>query len=148
MQEIWGTGSQWKGSNWREKVEVSLNWMQETDEELELPFILVQCLRQISLSLLLFNCLVVTDSLWPHALRHTRLPSLSPSPWACPNSCPLNQWCRPTISSSVVPFFSCLQSFPASRSFQMSQFFVSSGQNIGISVSASALSMDIQGCFL
>ena len=73
-----------------------------------------------------YSCSVVSDSLWPHRLQHTRLPC--PTPRAYSNSCPLSWWCHPTISSSVVPFSSCLQSFPASGSFQMSQFFASSGQ--------------------
>ena len=71
--------------------------------------------------LLLFSCSVVSDSFWPHGLQHTRLPCSSPSPGACLNSCPLSQWCHPAILSSVIPF-SCLQSFPASGSFLMSQW--------------------------
>ena len=70
-------------------------------------------------------------TLWPHGLQHARLPCLSLSPRVGSNSCPLNQWCHPTISSSAVPFSSCLQSFPASGSFQMSHFFTLGGQNIG-----------------
>ena len=89
-----------------------------------------------------FSCSVVSDSLWPHGLQHTRLPCPSPTPRACSNSCPLRQWCHPTISSSVVPFSSCLQSFPASRFFPMSQFFTSGGQSIG--ASASVLPVNIQ----
>ena len=77
--------------------------------------------------LLLFSSSVMSDSLRPHGLQHARLPCLSPSPGACSNSCPLNQWCHPPISPPVVPF-SCLQSLPASRSFLMSQFFTSGGQ--------------------
>ena len=114
LRKLCNYGSQWKGSNWREKVEVSLNWMQETDEELELSFILVECIRQIPVTLLLFSCSVVTDSLRPHTLQHIRLPSPSYSPGVCSNSCPLNQWCHPTIMSSVTLFSSCLQSFPVS----------------------------------
>ena len=86
-----------------------------------------------------FRCSVVSDSLTPHGLQHTRLPCPSPSPKACQNSCPLSQWCHPKISSSVVPFSSCFQSFPASESFLMSQLFASGGQSIGISASASVL---------
>ena len=71
---------------------------------------------------------VVSDSLWPHGLQHARLPCPSPTPGACSNSGPLSRWCHPTISSSVVPFSSHLQSFPASGSFSMSQFFASGGQ--------------------
>ena len=92
-----------------------------------------------------FSHLVVSNSLWPHGLQHNRLPYLSPTPRTCSNSCPLSLWCHPTISSSVVPF-SC-QSFPASRSFLMSQFFISSGQSIGVSTSASVLLMNIQDSF-
>ena len=79
---------------------------------------------------LLFSCSVVSNSLRPHEMHHTRLPCPSPSPGARSNSCPLSQWCHPTISSSVIPFSSCLQSFPASGSFLMSQLFASGGQII------------------
>ena len=89
----------------------------------------------------------VSDSLWPHRLQHARLPCPSPTPGACTNSCPSSRWCHPTISSCVVPFSSCLQSFPASGSFQMSQFFTSGGQNIEISASASVLPLNIQDWF-
>ena len=75
-----------------------------------------------------FSHSVVSNSSWPHALQHARLPCPSPSPWACSKSCPSSRWCHPTISSSVVPFSSCPQSFPASGSFPVSQFFASSGQ--------------------
>ena len=97
--------------------------------------------------LLLFSRSVVSDSLWPHGLQHARLPCPSLSPRVCSNSCPLSQWCHPTISFSVVPF-SCLQSFPESRSFPMSQLFTSGGQSIGASASASVLPMSIQEWFL
>ena len=80
-------------------------------------------------------------------LQHTRVPCPSTAPKACSNSCPSSQWCHPTISSSVVPFSSCLQSFPASGSFHMSQLFTSGGQSIGASASASALPMNIQDWF-
>ena len=93
-----------------------------------------------------FSCSVISDSLRPHGLQYTRLPCLSPTPRACSNSCPLSRWCHPTISCSVVPF-SHLQSFPASGSFPMSQFFTSGGQNIGASASTSVLPMDIQDWF-
>ena len=101
------------------------------------------------LSLLIFTSVqfsqtVVSDSLWPHGLQHTRLPCPSPTPRAYSNSCPLSQWCHPTISSSVVPSSSCLQSFPALGSFPMSQFFASGGQSIGVSASASVLPVNIQ----
>ena len=94
-----------------------------------------------------FSNSVMSDSLRPHGLQHTRPPCPSPTPRACSNSCPLSQWCHPTISSSVIPFFSCLQSLPASRSFPMSQFFASGGQSIGVSASASVLPMNIQDWF-
>ena len=90
---------------------------------------------------------VVLDSLWPHGLQHARLPCPSPTPGAYSNSCPSSQWCHLTISSSVIPFSSCLLSFLASRSFQMSQFFASASQTIGVSASASVLPMNIQDWF-
>ena len=83
----------------------------------------------------------------PHGLQHTRPPCPSPTPRVYSNSCPLSWWCHPTISSSVIPFFSCLQSFPASGSFQMSQLFTSGSKNIGASGLASVLPMNIQGWF-
>ena len=86
----------------------------------------------------------MSDSLWPHEPQYTRPPCPSPTPGVYPNSYPLSRWYHPTISSSVVPFSSCLQSFPASGSFQMSQLFVSGGQSIGVSTSASVLPMNTQ----
>ena len=94
-----------------------------------------------------FSHLVVYDSLWPHGLQHTRPPCPLPTPGVYSNSGPLNRWCHPTISSSVVPFSSCLQSFQASGSFQMSQLFASGGQSIGVSASSSVLPMNIQDWF-
>ena len=94
-----------------------------------------------------FSCSLVCDSLWPHGLQHARLPCPSPTPRAYSNSCPLNQCCHPTISSSVIPFSSCLQSFLASGSFPMSQSFASGGQSIGVSASTSVLPMNIQDQF-
>ena len=99
------------------------------------------------LLLLLFSCSVMSDYLWPHGLQHARLPCPSPSPRACSNSCPVSQWFPPTISSSVMPFSSCLQSFPLSGSFLMSWFFALGSQSIGASASASVLLMNIQGWF-
>ena len=90
------------------------------------------------------NYLVMSDSLWPHGLQHARLPCPSPTPRAYSNSCPLSWWCHPIIPSSVIPFSSCLQSFPVSRSFQMSQLFASDGKTIGVSGSTSVLQMNIQ----
>ena len=86
-----------------------------------------------------FNRSVVSDSLPPRGLQHDRLPCLSPSPGAYSNSCPLSRWCHPTVASSVVLFFSCLQSFTASESFQMSQLFAWGGQSTGVSALASVL---------
>ena len=92
-----------------------------------------------------FSCSGVSDSLWPHGLQHIRPPCPSPTPRVYSNSCPSRWWCHPTISSSVVPFSSRLQSFPASGSFPMSQFFALGGQSIGVSASTSVLTMNIQG---
>ena len=83
----------------------------------------------------------------PHGLQHARVPCFSPPPGACSNSCPSSQWCHPTISSSVIPFSSCLQSFPSSGSFLVSQLFASGGQSIGVSASASVFLMNIQDWF-
>ena len=90
------------------------------------------------------SCSVVSDSLWPHELQHARLPCPSPTPGVYSNSCPLSQWCHPAISSSVIPFSSCPQSFPASGTFLRSQFFTSAGQSTGVSASAWVLPMNIQ----
>ena len=87
------------------------------------------------------------DFLWPHGLQHARLPCLSPTPRAYSNSCPLSRGWHPTISSSVVPFSSCLQSFPASGSFTVSHLFASGGQSIGVSASASVLPMKFKTDF-
>ena len=89
----------------------------------------------------------LSDPLWPHGLQHTKPPCPSSTPGVYPNSCPLSLWCHSTISSSVVPFSSHLQSFPESGSFQMSQFFASGGQCIGVSASTSVLPMNIQDWF-
>ena len=91
-----------------------------------------------------FSHSVISGSLRPHGLLHARLPCPSPTPGVCSNSYSLSQWCHPTISSSVIPFSFCLQSFPVSGSFPMSQFFTSGGQSIGVSASASVLPMNIQ----
>ena len=89
----------------------------------------------------------MSDSLRLHGLQHARPPCPSPTPRVHPNPCPLSWWCHPTISSSVIPFCSCLQSFPASGSFPTSQLFTSGGQSIGVSASASVLPMNIQDWF-
>ena len=103
-------------------------------------------LSDFTFALLLFNHSVTPDSLWPHGLQHVGLPCPL-SPRACSNPCPSSRWCHPTISSSVVPFSSCLQSFPAPGPFQMSQLSASGGQSIGVSVSAPVLPVNIQGWF-
>ena len=91
-----------------------------------------------------FSHPVVSDSLWPHELQHARPPCPAPTPRVHSNSCSSSQWCHPTISSSVIPFSSCLQSLPESGSFPMSQLFTSGGQSIGVSASTSVLSMNTQ----
>ena len=91
-----------------------------------------------------FSCSVGFSSLRPHGLQHARSPCPSPTPGVNPNSCPLSQWCHPTISSSVIPFSSCPQSFPASGSFPMSQLFASGGQSIQVSASTSVLPVNTQ----
>ena len=106
----------------------------------------------IQLFVLLFSSVqsshsVMSDSLQPHGLQHARLPCPSPTPGACSNSCPSRLWCHPTVSSSIIPLSSRLQSFPASGSLPMSQFFASGGQSIGVPASASLLPMDSQDWF-
>ena len=104
-------------------------------------------LLKLGFSLVQFSLSVMSDSLWPRGLQHARPPCPLPTHRACSNSCSLSWWCHPTISSSVIPFSSCLQSFPASESFPMSQFFTSGGQIIGVSASASVLPVTIQHWF-
>ena len=106
-----------------------------------------QLVQVIYLSSVQFSHSVIFDCLRPYGLQLARLPCPSPTPRAYSNSCPSCRWCHPTISSSVVPFSSRLQFFPASGSFQMNQFFASGGQSIGVSASASALPMNIQDWF-
>ena len=99
----------------------------------------------VSICSVQFSCSVVSDSLWPHRLQHARPPCPSPTPGAYSDSCPLSRWYHLTISSSsVVPFSSHLQSFPASGSFQVSQLFTSDGQSVGVSASTSVLPMNSQ----
>ena len=95
-------------------------------------------------TILLLSHSVMPNSLQPRGLQHSRLPCASLSPRACSNSCPLSQWCHPTVLSSVVTSFSCLQSFPVSGSFLMSRLFASGGQSIGVPTSASVLPMNAQ----
>ena len=94
-----------------------------------------------------FSCSAMSNSLQPHGPQNARLPCSSTTPGACSNSCSWSRWCHPTISSSVIPFSSCLQSFPASESFPASQLFVSGGQSIAVSASASVLPVNSQDWF-
>ena len=94
-----------------------------------------------------FSHSVMSDSLWPHGLQHARLPCPLPTPGDYSNSCPSSRWCHPSISSSVIPFSSCLQSFPAPGSFLVSQFFTSGGQSIGVSAASSVFPVNIQDWF-
>ena len=105
---------------------------------------LMTLVLRVNKSVSQFGCSVMSDSLWPHKPQHARSPCPTPTPGAHPNPCPLSQWCHPTISSSVIPFSSCPQSFPASGSFQMTQLFTSGGQSIGVSASTSVLPMNTQ----
>ena len=103
--------------------------------------------RQLAPSSAQLSCSVVSDSLQTHGLQHKRHPCPLPTHEVYSNSCPLSWWCHPTISSSVIPFSSCPQSFPASGSFPVSQLFASGGQSIGVSASTSVLPMNIQDWF-
>ena len=111
------------------------------------PKLSQDCSSAIQFSSVQFSRSVMSNSLRPHGLQHARLPCPSPTPRAYSNSCPLSQWCIPTISDSAISLFSCLQSFPASGSFKISQFFTSDDQSIGVSASASVLSVNIQDWF-
>ena len=102
-------------------ISTSWRWLFRKGRSFEVEFL--RC--RLSVSSVQFSCSVVSDSLWPHGLQHARLPCPSPTPRACSNSCPSSRWCHPTISSSVVPFSSCLQSFPASGGKIFSKFFES-----------------------
>ena len=102
---------------------------------------------EISIYFSQFSCSVMCDSVWPYGLQHARLPCPSPTPRACSHLCPSSQWWHPTISSSVIPFFSHLQSFPESGSFPVTQFLTSGGQSIGASASASVLPMNTHDWF-
>ena len=121
--------------------------MAENEEELKSLLMKVKEESEkvgLKLSSVQFSHSVVSDSLRPHELQHIRPPCPSPTPGVHPNPCPLSRGCHPTISSSVIPFSSCPQSFPASGSFPMSQLLASGGQNIGVSASTSVLPMNIQ----
>ena len=148
------SGRCWKHCPWvrrKKNKPVSSQWKdiisEKREEEVRCHFtselqkihLLILSLHQFSS--VQFSPSVLSDSLRPHGLQHARLLCPLPAPGACSNSCPSSQWCHPTISSSVVPFSSCLHSCAASRSFLMSQFFASGGQSIGASASASVLPM-------
>ena len=105
---------------------------------------LIYCGDHLTICWVEFSRSVMSNSLWPHGLQHARLPCPSPTPGVYSNSYPLSRWFHPTISSSVIPFSSCLQSFPTSGSFQMSQLFASGGQSTGISASTSVLPTNTQ----
>ena len=124
--------------NWEGKEEESV-WKGVILMNYYVPINYPPCLLSVQ-----FSFSVMSDSLWSHEPQHARLPCPSPTPGVYPNPCPLSQWRHPTISSSVVPFSSCLQSFSASGSFQMSQLFTSGGQSTGVSASASVLPMNTQ----
>ena len=117
-------------------------WHQKSPDHL-----LFQETYMIQFSSVQFSRSVVSDSLRLHGLQHARPPCPSPTPRVYPNSCPLSQWRHPTITSSVIPFSSCPQSFPASGSFQLSQLFATGGQSIGVSASTSVLPMNTQDWF-
>ena len=144
----WWTGSpgvlQFMGSQ-RVKHDwvTELNWVDPV-REYNLNKRMCGYLTRIILTSVQFSHSVLSNSLRPHGLQQARLPCPSLSPWVCPNSCPLSQWCHPTISSSVVPFSSCPQSFPASGSFPVSWHFTSGGPSFGASAPASVLPMNIQ----
>ena len=107
----------------------------------------IKWLQTLWLTSVQFSRLDASNSLQPRGLQHTRPPCPSPTPRIYSNSCPLSRWCHPNISSSVIPFSSCLQSFPASGAFHMNQFFTWGGQSIWVSASASVLAMNIQDWF-
>ena len=126
-------------------------WMYYSFWSLIIEFVRVKMVETLNFTLyssslffVQFGCLVMSNSLGPHGRQPSRLSCPSPTPVAYSNSCPSSWWCHPTISSSVIPFSSCFQSFPASGSSPTSQFFLSDGQSIGDSASASVLPMNIQ----
>ena len=127
----------WVFKTWGRVIEVKLLYI----------YLVVSLFAWQDISSVQFSHSVVSNSLWPQGLQHAWLPRPSPTPRIYSNSCPSSQWCHPTILSSVVPFSSRLQSFPASGSFQMNQFFASGGQNNVVSASASILPMNIQHPF-
>ena len=137
---MWAPWAQWADTSWQARES-------RTDTVRRVSQLKWELTCFLGFSSIQFSRSVMSDSLWPHGLQHARPPCPSPIPGVYPNSCPLSRWCHPTISSSVVPFSSHLQSFPVLGSFQMSQFFASAGQSIGVSASASVLPMNIQDWF-
>ena len=137
------------GSDWIPSFYVSLLYLNFHSCKMEMKPALLHK-RPILLPTLSvqFSRSVVSDSLRPHELQYARPPCPSPSPRVHPNPCPSSRWCHPTISSSVIPFSSCPQCLPASGSFQMSHFFASGGQSIGVSASTSVLPMTLRTDFL
>ena len=140
-----------------------IQWMLATWSLVSLPFLNLVCpsgcsrfmycwslawrILSITFSSVQFSCSVMSDCLWPQEPQHARPPCPSPTTGVHPNLCPFSRWCHPTISSSVIPFSSCPQSFPASGSFPTSQLFASGGQSIGVSALTSVLPMNIQDWF-
>ena len=142
---------EWKCSKGLEKEHFMLSTKKCSHNLKDSYFIWWECLgfwareTETTSQLLFFIYSVMSNSLWLHGLQQARFLCPSPSHGDCSNSCPLSQWCHPTIPSSVLPFASCLESFPASGFFPMSWLFPSGGQSIGASASASVLPMNIQG---
>ena len=125
---------------------ICFNWLHSLSIMLPNFMCDVTCISNSFILFSQFSGSVVSDSLQSHELQHARPPCLSPTARVYPNPCSLSRQCHPTISSSVIPFSSCPQSFPESESFQMSQLFASGGQSIGVSASASVLPMNTQDC--
>ena len=132
--------SQRVGHDWAPSTQFLVTG-QRTERPHFKPLLSAGSLRSVQFSSSQFSHSVMSDSLWPHGPQHA---CPSPTPGVYPNSCPSSRWCHPTISSSVIAFSACPQSFSASGSFQMSQFFTSGGQSIGVSASASVLPMNTQ----
>ena len=135
-----------KDEQWKRAMDY-LNVVNELNYMTQIVIMLYEDPNKVTEFLICMSCSVakLCPTLKRHELQNSRLPCPSLSPWVCSNSCPLSQWCYPTISSSLVPFSSCLQSFPASGSFPMSQHFVSGGQSIG--ASAAVLPVIVQSWF-
>ena len=135
-------GAWWATVQGVTKSRTQLKWLSSSSNSVFMQRIL--SINEHTQFQFLFSHSVMSDSLQPHETQHARPPCPSPTPRVHPNPCPLCWWCHPTISSSVVPFSSCPQSFPASGSFPMSQLFASGGQSIGVSASASVPPMNTQ----